>query len=227
MKINENLIKISEAGLPENFISVATKIYDNNPTHAAIFIRHQAKNYLHHFPGTWLPEVRENFEDDWYILKKCEVIKSGDENRIGSFLQYCRRICDRSRVTYGFYMDGSKYDQEGKYIKNSDMPELGTCVSFCVNTLSGALVIEDEYLLLDDWDDSSIMDAHGLDMFSMSQIKANYPDLDISIYNAYRKRISPLEYLTSGFFSNYPIKKEEINTIVEDVKKDVRSKFSD
>lgn len=226
MGISENLVKFTEANLPDNFVSVATYIQHRKPVHAAILVRYKGKNYLHHYGGTSMPEVSESFNGEWYIFKECNVIDSESEDEVGSFLQYCKRICDRSNITYGFYADGSKYDEKGDYVSQQGLPEFGTCVGFCVNTLSGALLEEDSYFNLDDWDDSSVASAAGLEGFSLHQIQARYPKLDMDLYNAFKKRISPLEYLTSGFFDSYPIRKQNVDGILPLVEEDVEKKFN-
>ena len=225
MGIAEELVKFNEADLPENFVSIAVKIDNNIPKHAAILIRYKKINYLYHFPGSKPPEVIDNFnEEGWYIYKIWELINCEDENEVGAFLQHCRRVCEKSDITYSYIADGSKHNFKGEFESKSGLPELGTCVGFCVNTLTNTIIDSDSYFNLDDWDDSEL--DKSIDNWSKEQVKKKHPDLDWTLFNAFKKRITPLEYLCSAFFTrDYPIKKEKINEIVADITRVIQEKF--
>lgn len=224
MVISDTLYKFNDKELPENFVSIATKIEDNIPTHAAILIRHQNRNFLHHFPGTTKPEVIDDFnEDGWFVYKIINAL-SNDVDEVGSILQYCYRICKSSTMTYSFIADGSSYADKGDFISKMGLPEFGTCVGFCTNTLTNTIIdIEDSYLKLEDWDDSEIVEW--VDKWSVKQVQKKYPDLDWTLYNALKKRITPLEYLCSAFINEYPIGKVEINEIKDIVQESINNLF--
>lgn len=224
MNISDTLFKFNNELLPSNFVSIATKIENNTPTHAAILIRYQNKNYLHHFPGGTRPEVIDDFnEDGWYVYKIIESL-SYTEEEVGSVLGYCYRICQKSNITYSYIADGSSYNDRGEFISNIGLPEFGTCVGFCTNTLTNVIIdIEDSYFNLKDWDDSDLVDW--VDKWSIEQAKNNYPDLDWTKYNAFKKRIQPIEYLCSAFLTNYPISREDINNIKIEVQEAIDNLF--
>ena len=225
MDINNKLIRFNQNNLPENFVSIAVQIFEKKPVHAAILIRHNTYNYLHHFPGSVPPIVMENFDEDgWYIYKILDSFNTEDESEIGSFLQYCKRVCLKSNITYSYILDGSHYENNGEFNSNVGLPELGTCVGFCINTLTNAL-IDVEYSLfeLNDWDNSGL--TASVDEYSLKQVNKKYPDLDWTLYNAFKKRITPLEYLCSSFFDNYPIRKTDIESIKNLVLNDIQIKF--
>jgi hypothetical protein len=221
----DELQKFNEAKLPENFVSIAVKIDNRKATHAAILIRHINNNYLCHFPGQTSPEIIENFnEEGWYIYKIWEIINFEDENEVGAFLQYCRRVCDSSTITYSYIADGSKHNFKGEFISKSGLPELGTCVGFCVNTLSDSIIDAESYFHLDDWDDSELIAA--VDKWALEQVNNKYPDLDWTLYNAFKKRITPHDFLCSSFITNeYPIRKSKIDSISTDVQNVINEKF--
>lgn len=226
MNIEETLIKFNESNLPENFVSIASKIEESAVKHAAILIRHKNVNYLYHFPGATPPEVIDNFDEEgWYIYKIWEIINSEDENEVGAFLQHCRRVCLNSEITYSYIADGSKHNFKGEFVSNSGLPELGTCVSFCVNTLTDSIIDSNSYFNLDDWDDSELNEK--VDAWGQEQVIKKYPDLDWTLYNAFKKRITPLEYLCSSFLTKeYPINKEQVLSIQAEVIRVILSKFS-
>lgn len=216
----KDLLKFNEHSLPENFVSIAVEI-DNEkiiPFHAAILIRHKNINYLHHYPGSKPPEVIENFnESGWHIYKIIDSIRVDDANEVGAFLQHCKRICNKSSITYSYICDSSYYDSNGDFVSSSGLPELGTCVGFCLNTLSNTLIdLEESIIELSDWDDSE--NDKPYDKWSLSQVTKKYPDLDWTLYNTFKKRITPLEYLCISFFDKYPIKKASVNSIKANVR---------
>jgi hypothetical protein len=219
MADNNGLLKFNDHELPENFVSIAVQVKEEDLTlaHAAILIRHENINYLHHFPGSQPPEVIENFNDSgWHIYKIIESFNVNDASEVGSFLQYCKRICSQSKITYSYIGDGSSYSDKGEYISKMNLPEFGTCVGFCINTLTNAIIdIEDSFLKLDDWDDSEIIEW--VDAWSKKQVDQKYPNLDWTLYNAFKKRITPLEFLCTSFFNKYPINKNQIDGIKEKV----------
>ena len=225
MSLIDYLIKFNEQDLPENFVSIATKIENKEATHAAILIRHKSINYLHHFPGNTSPEVIEDFnEDGWYVYKIIEAINVDDEFEVGAFLQHCKRICNKSNITYSFIADGSSYNDRGEFLSRLGLPELGSCVGFCVNTLTGGLIdVQDSLFELDDWDDSEINQF--VDKWAMQQVNNKYPDLDWSLYNAFKKRIKPIEYLCSSFIDTFPIRKSQIEAILPEVQSVINNKF--
>ncbi|MGV2452930.1 UNVERIFIED_CONTAM: hypothetical protein POZ17_22195 [Ralstonia mannitolilytica] len=216
MDFKKLLIKYNESNLPENFIAITTLIVNKKAVHAGILIRYKNQDFLHHYPGgVCAPVVEENFNlnnGNWYIYKVAEFVNE-DEYEVGAFLQYCRRICNNSKISYGYIIDNSKYDANGKFISNSSLPEIGTCVGFCVNTLAGFMIELKEGLFeLDDWDDSNISAFY--DMEYQENAKARYPNMDLNLYNLFKKRITPIEYLCSSFLDSFPIRKEEVQDLI-------------
>jgi hypothetical protein len=224
MNISDTLFKFNSEKLPENFVSIATKIVDKIPTHAAILIRYKNKHFLHHFPGSTKPEVIDDFnEDGWYVYKILESL-SYTESEVGSVLGQCYRICLKSDITYSFIADGSSHKDDGEFVSRVGLPEFGTCVGFCANTLTTAIIdVKDDYFNLDDWDDSEINER--IDVWSTMQAAKKYPDLDWTLYKAFKKRIKPLDYLCSAFLTNYPISKADISIIEDEVQEAINNLY--
>lgn len=221
-----SLLKFNDHPLPKNFVSIAVKISKEiEPVYSAIIIRYENVNYLHHFPGDNLPIVIENFnESGWYIYKIIDSININDSTEVGAFLQYCRRICRNSNITYSYIADGSHYDDRGEFISRVGLPELGTCVGFCINTLNNAIIDNENSIInLDDWDDSEIIEW--VDKWGREQTELKYPNLDWTKYNAFRKRITPLEYLCISFFDKYPIRKVDIQKVKHKVLDEIKKLY--
>ena len=227
MKVEEsyilkNLKRFNDESLPNSFVALAAKINDLKQfEHAAILIRLKGRNFLFHYPGSVLPIVEEDFDEHgWYFYKIFSQIKVNDDSEVDGFLGICRWICEESNITYSFFADKSNYNSLGKYISKNGLPELGTCVSFCVNTLSDFIPEGDSYLELDDWDSSSLGDKKDFDSSLQAYIQVKHKGIDMNIYNAFKKRITPLEYVASGFIDEYPIRKDwltEISPVVQKV----------
>lgn len=220
MKVEEsyilkNLKRFNDESLPNSFVALAAKVDDLKQFgHAAILIRLKGRNFLYHYPGSTLPVVEDDFDEHgWYFYKIFSQIKVNDEKEVDGFLTLCRWICENSNITYSFFADKSNYNSEGKYISKNGLPELGTCVSFCVNTLSDFIPESDSYLELNDWDSSSLGIMESYDLSLQNYVKAKHKDIDMNIYNAFKKRITPLDYVASAFIDEYPIRKEWISEI--------------
>lgn len=220
MVVEGQLFKYNESDTPINFVSVAVFVEDNNEvSHAAILIRYLAEDYLFHYPGG-TPPIIEDLQTNpttkvvvYKILDNFDITDSGD---IGAFLQHCKRVCIQTDVSYGFMFDGSTYDSNGRYQSLSGLPEIATCVGFCTNILTNAIIdVEDSYFDLDDWDDNGI--PRGLGLWAEQELVKNYPSLDWTLFNSYKKRISPLEYLGSAFCKEYPITKAHLAPIIPEV----------
>lgn len=217
------LLRFNDHLLPDSFVSIAVSIghESKTPKHAAILIRHNNINYLHHFPGAnKKPEVIEQFEESgWFIYKIIDRFKPNDSSEIESFLHYCKKICEKSNITYSFIADGSTYDADGTYISKSGLPEFGTCVGFCINTLANTIIdLEGTVINLDDWDDNEVLDVNE---WGMKAADKNHPDLDWNLYDAFTKRITPLEYLCISYFDNFPINRKDINEIKATVNSEI------
>jgi hypothetical protein len=220
MKIEEsyiinNLKRFNDESLPSSFVALAAHINDLRQFgHAAILIRLQDRNFLFHYPGSTLPVVEDDFDENgWYFYKIFSQVKVDDENEVSAFLQSCRWICDKSNITYSFFADKSIYDSTGAYISKNSLPEFGTCVSFCINTLSDFIPEGDSYLELDDWDSSTLGNMESFDLKLQEYVKTKHKGIDINTYNAFKKRITPLEYIASAFVDEYPIRREWLSDI--------------
>ncbi|MBF9141059.1 hypothetical protein [Hymenobacter properus] len=218
MKVEEsyiikNLKRFNDESLPNSFVALAAKVNELKQFgHAAILIRLKGRNFLYHYPSFTLPVVEDDFDEHgWYFYKIFSQIRVDDVNEVEGFLDLCRWICGKSNIMYAFFADKSNYNSKGEYISKNGLPELGTCVSFCVNTLSGFMPEVDSYLELDDWNSSSLGNMASYDL--LLQEYARGKDIDMNIYNAFKKRVTPLEYVTSAFLEEYPIKREWISEI--------------
>lgn len=223
--IRKHLVKFNEAALPDSFVGFMVGLSPSKvPTHAGILIRLNGTNHFHHFSGR--PQVMDNFNPShWLAYKVIDLIKVDDESEVAAFLTHCRRICQKSNIRYSCTFDGSHYNANGEFKSASGLPELATCVGFCLNTIAVYAIDHGTYLQLDDWDADSIPPNFGLANYGQEQAFGKYPLLNVELYNAFSKRITPTEYLCSAFFDTYPVSKTEIDGIIEDVLRVIDEKF--
>lgn len=220
MVVKGNLEKYNENTVPVNFVSVAVYVGDDKtPSHAAILIRHLSQNFLFHYPGNVLPlivDLDNEVLDQAIVYKILDNFDVSDSGDVGAFLQHCKRVCKETDITYGFVLDGSSYGSDGRFMSLSGLPEISTCVGFCVNILANSIVDAGiSYFKLEDWDDIGI--PANLERWARQEFDRKYPSLDYNIINSYKKRISPLEYLGSGFCDEFPISKIQLAPILDEV----------
>lgn len=224
MDIQKDLQVFNKHSLPDNFVAVLAFIKNKNAYHAGILIRYDKKDYLHHYTGS-NTELIEGFDIDGICAYKILNFIGGNKSEVEPILWWCKKICEKSNITYSFLFDDSSYDEQGEFISKSGLPEFGTCVGFCVNTLNSIILdLNSSYLALDDWDMYSINHPYN-DRFDKAA-REKYPEINWELYNAFKKRITPLEYICSGFFSFHPIRKSQIVEIEKAVQEDIITKFN-
>lgn len=227
MQIEKKLIKFNEDALPENFVAAATYINSEKEAyHAGILIRLENVNYLCHYPGFRTPPtIEKGFNEENVIAYKILDSFDNDEGDVGAFLAQCYRVCKETKITYGYVIDGSSYNDDGLFESKVGLPEIGTCVGFCINILANSMVdVADSFFNLDDWDDSEVIED--VDNFGMREALSKYPTLDWNLYDAFKKRIKPIEYISSSFLNEFPITKESINVIQPYVEAIIAKKFA-
>lgn len=177
---------------------VALGYYISEETHHAGIIIKAGKEYWQfHFDSQKIDfsELKLNF-----YQKITNVIHPSD---VPAFISHCKAINSGANPVYGFFFPGSFYDKDGVFFGNKDLGERMTCVGFCLNTLNGFL--EDSYIEESDWKFDPDLKPGYLEYFCQKH------NLDIEKVKPFWKRISPGQFLASGFFSEIPIKKAQID----------------
>jgi hypothetical protein len=220
--------KCNESSSPENYVAIGAHFHScaKKLTHAAIIIRHKGRYYLHHFPGAEKPLVQVDMPPNgWGVYKVLDVI-SHDESVVGSVLSQCLDICAQSKVAYSYIGVSGRYLDNGQYVTKTGLPEIATCVGFCVNTLNTILVDPmSDYFQFDDWPHYS--GQINLSIKGEAELTKQHPSLDWGLYQKYRRRITVPEYFASSFCNEYPIAKKSIDSIVWNLSEEVRKMFSE
>lgn len=222
-QIDENLIKSDSGNLPANFVAVAVLINDTNiAQHSGLIIGVDGVYYLFHYTGTEIL-FDDIIKNEWYYHKELSIIPSDLSEH---FLSHCELIKRDSNIEYGFIFGGSYYIN-GIYFSESGLPEFSTCVGFCINAITGYLFDIIQYFEINDWDSIPVDSSPRFNHFFQEALK-KYTDLDIEKYKTHHKRIRPDEYTASAYFgeSFLPIRKQAIDSIIEDVRNVISKKKS-
>lgn len=205
---------LTEVDLKDEFVAIGTYVDDNGTaSHSVLIIRYQNNNYQYHYPGS--PGVGILF--DINIPNSCfhKITHTIDERLIPSFIIMCRRIMNKANPRYGYFYSGEYFNQDGSHFSEKAIGETMTCSGFCINVLKGFL--ETDYLIYEDWNTPSFPTENYLQNFALRY------NLDIGEIEKSHRRISPLELLSSAYFSILPIRKEQIDLKVNETQEYLRN----
>lgn len=195
---------LAESDKKINFVAIGYLPLKDGMSHASLIIQHQENLFEFHYTSMSI-EI-DNVSRD-YSHKISETIHPDE---VAAFIAMCRNIKKKANPTYGYFYSGESYDINGIHQSSNDLGERMTCVGFCLNVLKGFL--EEDYLKYTDWEN----DGYELyDGYLEKYCADNNVELD-SVKAAHR-RITPLELLTSAFFSNTPISKTHIDQKISEV----------
>jgi hypothetical protein len=218
--LKEKLIRLRDVSTEENFVAIGVTITAidgiQQGGHSAIFLCLEKTLYIFHFfpENVIFQEAQQDAAYNYYYLKKLDYF-SDDETELIMFKSYCERIKEKSNLKFGFVFGGSFYDPlTGEYFSDSlTLPELSTCVGFCINVLTGWIFEIEKYLEFDDWETITLEHPGFRNVFE--RVRERYPTLNEEEYNAKHKRIHPNELTISSYFSveNMPIRKKMIDEL--------------
>lgn len=216
-EIKKELIGLSVSSTNKNFIGFIVSIDEKGEAnHSGIIISFLGKNFLFHYlpKGVFLEEIDLTNLSDKYYYKEVTII---NKSLIRSFLTHCKIIKATARPSYGFFYSGSFYEN-GTYHSDNSLPQLMTCVGFCLNVITG-FIEEISYVEFTDWTEVSKGLQNWLDNF-LIDFKKEFPDIDESTIRKNLRRIRPSELIASGYFDALPIRKkqtDQIKPILEEI----------
>ena len=210
-EIEADLVESDTFNPDYDFVAAAIQIDENRgeATHSGLIIKCKEEYLLLHFNGKL--ELEPLPQGDWYYHKVLTFIKPGI---ITSFLASCKSIKKNANPRYGYFFPGSLYDADGKYFSHQNMPEYMTCVGFCLNVLN-YYVEEDQYIQYSDWGKEGISERFLNDI--IEKFKLHIKDISLDKLIEEVRRIAPNEYLASAYIGNHPIRKIEIDKIIDNI----------
>lgn len=220
-KIEKQLIKSTDQNLDEHFVAVACLINEDGIAyHAGLIINCEDGYFLFHYTGENVLFESASIED-WYFHKSLEFI---NPEFCGIFLGHCRRIEQNAKPEYGFFYNGSFYDTNGQYYSDNNIPEFMTCVGFCINVIKG-FIEADEYFNYNDWTNAKTPESY-IDKMVL-RIQQIAPNVTKDMIAEHCRRIKPSEFLASAFLKNIPIRKSEVDSMIDNLEVAIINKIED
>lgn len=201
---------LKEADRNCDFVALGLGHTVDGGTHSTIIINYESTLYQFHFTGKI--EFCNVCHD--FFHKITDTINT---KLTPSFYAYCRRIEKKANPIYGYFYSGEFYDKNGTHFADKPIGERMTCVGFCLNVLKGFL--EEDYILYQDWDETS----HNYSGYLIKY--AEKYNLNIEEISNSHRRITPLELITSAFFTNIPIKKLNIDSKIDQVQEYIYNNY--
>lgn len=208
-EIESELITTKTTLSEDDFVAIAVKIDENGlAVHSGLLIKYRNDASFFHFDSqdVLLKEVDLN-KADRVFHKELTII---DKKLIPAFINHCKIIKHTAKPTYGYFYSGSYYEN-GDYHSDTELPQLMSCVGFCINVITGFLE-EKKYIEFSDWKSISPKAEAYFNKFIADFVKT-FPEADIEDLKRDFRRIKPSELLSSAYFNSLPIRKIQTDSI--------------
>jgi hypothetical protein len=186
----------------ENIIGLAVYVNDRDVfEHAGIYLRYNFVNYIFHYNGKDVVlseldrEVPRLYYKDFVFTSRA---------LIPSVYNYFKKVEANVQPRYGYFYAGSMYDANGNFAAPGEYPEYMTCVGFCLSVFK--FLLRGDFIRYRDWGIHDNVPDEAIDNF-LQKIVKHYPTINLSAISAEIRRITPLEYFTSGFSPDHPVEK--------------------
>ncbi|MFT6443313.1 MAG: hypothetical protein ACJASM_002873 [Salibacteraceae bacterium] len=221
--ISKELFSVDEIDTSRNFVALGLEVNNLNiGFHSGLIICYEEEVYYFHFTGEEvLMDCLTNDLDSRSNLffKRLDIVVEMD---VVTFYGHCLELQKKGvKPNYGFVFDGSYYDIKTKdYFLVNAKHDITTCVGFCIKVIRGFLIKNPEYIKVEDWSslDLSTIRQNILDHINYYLEKYAIEN-HLSVKELYDKkdlkRILPTELLCSGFYIDLPIRKAQIDLIVD------------
>ena len=195
-------------------------IENGEVSHSGLFIRYLATNHFFHFDSKKVLLIEIPIGIDYCFFKQLDFIP---DELIPSIYNYFKIVEKTANPTYGYFYTGSFYDSSSyEFIDEHSMPEIMSCVGFCLNVLK-TILRQNDFIKYIDWHfHNGITEDDVLRYFEKS-VK-NFPNIDLAEFTKHVRRILPIEYYTAGFSHTIPVEKSFTDLYIKDVKKSLLSK---
>jgi hypothetical protein len=213
-EIEHSLKHCEDVDLPEDMVGAAMLINPDGSQHAAIFLRYQGDSKLFHFTSKSVIIEDVSGLDDYY-LKNLHFLPA---ILLPSFLTQCDLILEKAQPKYGYFYEGSLYDENGDFKSPGNSPQYMTCVGFCISVIKGFLS-DEEFFEYTDWDESTLSDKMEHVEAFLKKVQETNPNIDMDSFIPNLRRITPIEYVAGGYSDSLPVRKAFTDAIVDDLQK--------
>tara|TARA_R110002020_G_scaffold261331_2_gene475669 strand:+ start:1636 stop:2268 length:633 start_codon:yes stop_codon:yes gene_type:complete len=195
---------LTEKDIKENFVAIGSYVdKDKVAAHSVIVIKYNGSiKHIHYDSKEIL------FDDIYNVCCFHKITDTINPALIPSFIVMCKIVMEKANPRYGYFYSGEYYDQNGIHFSEKAISETMTCSGFCLNILKGYL--EEDYLSYKEWSTPTYPTKDYLERY------ANHFDLNLDDISESHRRISPLELLSSAYFSNLPITKSQVDSKVDE-----------
>jgi hypothetical protein len=220
-EIEQNVLDCNTAELSENMIGAAFLWNPEGGQHAAIFLVYNGEAQVFHFTGRDKEVIIEPISPtENYYYKSLDFL---EPVLLPAFLAQCELILENAKPQFGYFYEGSLYNEKGEFKSPNDSPEYMTCVGFCINVIKGFLA-DSDFFNYEDWDEATLDGKMDHVEAFLVKVKQHNPDVNIDSFKANLRRITPAEYLAGAFSDTTPITKNFTNSIIGYVERVLESK---
>lgn len=207
--ILKELLPLHPDSFQEDFVGIYVSVENGRANHAGLITSSKGRLYSCHYDKTQIvfKQSPSSPKSDTIFVKKLEIV---DKRLIPSFLSHCQRISEEANPKYGMFYRGEYY-QDGQYYTENGLPQLMTCVGFCLNVING-FIEEEKYLEFEDWIPVSEQAEQYFLQF-VEKFTEEYPDLDVDELKKSLRRIKPSELMSSAYFTNLPVRKNDTQPV--------------
>lgn len=209
-QIEENIITSVQTDESDNYVAIAVRLDENGKaSHAGLIINYDNQCKLFHYDFGEI-ELIDTPLNKWYFHKKVNFIK---KEEVEWFLARCEIIFEGDHPEFGFFCDGSVYNEQGILINNLENNNYTNCVFFCISVIAGFLA-KTEYIVIDDWNQDN-MASNWFNSYFLPRKAYRMTQDNLEKLANVVKRIPPDHYFTSAFKDTPPISKSDIEGYFE------------
>ena len=196
-----------ESDRVSDYVALGNLVENTKSYHSAFVINYNKELFEFHYTGQQIEFIE--IDNDYYH----KITDTISPEEVPAFIAQCQNIQKKANPKYGYFYSGESYDIKGNHLSNENLGEVMTCVGFCLNVLKG--FHEEDYLEFSDWTESS----HNAPDYLTNY--CNKHNIDPEKIRSSHRRITPREFLISGYFTQLPISKSKI----DDKKADIQEYF--
>ena len=208
--IEKELVKSDTEKLPDNFVAIAVQLNDKGVAiHSGLIIGVKGEHKLFHFTISDDIKLEDIPSEEWYFHKEIKLISPSEVN---VFLQRCKMIQDTANPRFGFFYDGSYYNEKGKLVSTANKGGYTNCSLFCINVILGYIESE-TYFEYSDWTSDKVSDGFYQSLVNRRPFFIS--EMELENLKSILIRIPPIDYTASAFKNELPIRKQDIGEEVE------------
>jgi hypothetical protein len=213
--VESDLTILSECDSSEDFVAIAVMVdIEGIGYHSGLVICIEEIFYFFHYTGAEVLMDEINVFTNDLFIKKMDII---EPEKVEYFKGFCEILLEEVQPQYGWVFTDSFYNGDGTYYSEIGLPDITTCVGFCINVIRGSFYNNESYISIEEWDSSSFTELQQSFMNHISSQLSRIEQIDPERLNLITqnnfKRITPSELTSSAFYKDLPISKQNIDEL--------------